>query len=98
MGVKSNMRNKKGLGMLNQLPMIAMVIVVFILVLGAGLLASDSFLGTMTAGTTAHTATNDSITALGTLGSTWANPIITMAAIGIMIGVIFSAFAFVKLR
>jgi len=46
----------------------------------------------------AYTATNDSIVALGALGSTWANPIITMAAIGIMIGVIFSAFAFVKLR
>ena len=78
--------NKKGNIGLNQLSGVVLVLVVSAITLGLGLTVLQSF-STATSGT-AGTAVNATITAVGTLGTTWFSIIVTVVAAVIILGLI----------
>jgi len=78
--------NKKGSMGLNQLSGVVLVLVVAAITLGLGLTVLQSFSAATTG--TAGTAVNDTITAVGALGSTWFSIIVTVVAAVIILGLI----------
>jgi|TARA_R100001530_G_C4321481_1_gene156062 hypothetical protein len=78
--------NKKGSMGLNQLSGVVLVLVVSAITLGLGLTVLQSFSAATTG--TAGTAVNATITAVGTLGTTWFSIIVTVVAAVIILGLI----------
>lgn len=84
--------NQKGSLRLGDMQGVVLVLVVAAIVLGLGLTVLNSFQGALTANTTAYNATGDTITAIGSLGSTWYSIIVTVVASVIILGLVINAF------
>jgi len=85
------LQNKKGaLGIGDMYPTILAFVLVGI-VLGIGLYVLSEFMGQMTVNSTAETAVNDTINALGDF-STWFAIIIIVIAAAIIIGLVMKSF------
>lgn len=88
--------DKKGLS-LREAPQLVMMIVVSIIILGAGSLALSGFQGSLTSGSTAYNATSEGTQALGNLSSQF--PVIgTIAGVAILISIVIGAFMFGRNR
>lgn len=84
--------NKRGALRLGDMQGVVLVLVVAAIVLGLGLTVLASFQDALTVNTTAYNSTGDTITAIGTLGSTWYSIIVTVVASVIILGLVINAF------
>ena len=84
--------NKKGSLRLGDMQGVILVLVVGAIFLGLCLTVLSSFQDSLTVNTTAYNATGGTITAIGTLGSTWYSIIVTVVASVIILGLVINAF------
>lgn len=84
---------------LDQLFVGIVTIIGIVMVVGVGLVVLVAFRdSTGVVGTEAATALNNSITAIGVLPNTYLTLIITILSLAVVMGLVFSAFVFMKLR
>ena len=87
--------NKKGnFGNLANLPMIAIVLVVFAITVGLGVTVLDQMAGVTGLGTGAVNVLGNASESIGDLGDTWLSPIVIVVIAVVIIGLLFGAIAY----